>query len=266
MRLSQEFSGEIIAADSRTVYKGLDIGTAKPSHKDQQLVKHHLLDIVQPEQEFNVADFKHQTMLAMRDIKDRGNLPIIVGGSGMYVNSVVYNYSFAGVGKNQGLRQELDDMTVHELQLRVKAAGLQLPTNHKNRRYLTRLLETNGKSVSQHQLPRGTLLVGINPPKAILEARIRQRLDAMLADGILDEAKHVLGQYAHNSEPLKGNIYRSLKPYFSNRISLGEALENFVRRDLKLAKKQITWFKRDINIVWFTDIETAYDYLSRQLD
>ena len=123
MKIAQEFSGEIIAADSRTVYRDLNIGTAKPTVDDQKLVRHHLLDVVRPDQEFNVANYKHLAQSAINDVRKRGKLPILAGGSGLYVNSVLYNYSFSGVIRDKQLRSSLGKLSVGELQDRIKISG-----------------------------------------------------------------------------------------------------------------------------------------------
>ena len=266
MRIAQEFSGEIIAADSRTVYRDLNIGTAKPTVDDQKLVRHHLLDVVRPDQEFNVANYKHLAQSAINDVRKRGKLPILAGGSGLYVNSVLYNYSFSGVIRDKQLRSSLGKLSVGELQDRIKSLGLSLPTNPHNKRYLIRRIETAGNQPTTSKLPINSLIIGLAPSRSVLEERVRSRLQSMLQTGLLDEARHVLKNYPNDIEPLKSNIYRSLVPYFEGCKTLDEASEDFVRLDLKLAKKQLTWFKRNKDIVWFTNsLDEAYEYAASRL-
>ena len=267
MRIAQRFPVEIIAADSRTVYQGLDIGTAKPSPQEQQTVKHHLLDLVLPTDDFNVADFQRLALSAIDEIRARGKTPLLVGGSGLYINSVLYNYSFSGSGKDVELRQRLAAMTVQQLQSYIREIGLTMPDNSKNKRYLVRSIERAQKMPTRHQkLPPNTLVVGLKLSKPALEARIRARLQAMMTDGLLAEAGQALNSCPSNSEALKSNIYRALAPYFQKQRTLSDSLEDFVQLDLKLAKKQLTWFKRDHNITWFEDsLDDAYEYVCAKL-
>ena len=266
MRITQRFSGEIIAADSRTIYKGLDIGTAKPSLDDRRIIRHYMLDLVLPAQYFSVVDFQRLAFSALDDIQARGKLPLLVGGSGLYVNSILYNYSFSGTGRDTKLRQRLATMTVEQLQAYSRTSKLPMPTNAKNKRYLIRNIERARSLPADQELRPKTLVIGLKLSKSVLEARIRARLQGMLEAGLLAETEHLINNCPVDSEALKSNIYRALLPYFQNQKSLDDSLEACVRLDLKLAKKQLTWFKRDTNIVWFEDsLDDAYGYVCRHL-
>lgn len=263
VKLALKLKGEIVSADSRTVYKGLDIATAKPSLDDQRLVKHHLLDIADYSMDFNVKQFQGLAFKSITDIRKRGLLPILAGGSGLYVDSVLYSYTFPPSKPNQPLRSELNHLSVAELRDRIAGLGLGLPENAMNKRYLIRTLEIGGSGVAMKsgRPLRNALVIGLRHPKHILEKRIRGRLQAMMELGLLDEVGQALQIYKPGSEALKSNICLSLKPYFESRISLSEALEDFVIRDLRLAKKQMTWFKRNKDVVWFSNSQEAYEYV-----
>ena len=263
MALSKELSLEIIAADSRTVYRGLDIGTAKPSIADQKAVKHHLLDVVDPiEQSFNVAQFQKLALSAIDDIRQRGRLPLLVGGSGLYIDSVLFGYRFGSDSDGlPALRQSLQSLTIEQLQQEVVKKGIPLPNNRRNRRYLTRALERGRAPGSAQGWSKQTLAVGLRHSRAVLKERIEQRLQDMLDQGLLSEAEQALRNLPAESEALKSNIYIALKPYFAGQVKLQEACRDFVRRDLGLAKKQITWFKRHPQIVWFSDVDQASKYI-----
>src|SRR5688572_21256799 len=143
MKVAKKYNGEIICADSRTVYKGMDIGTAKPSAVDRKEVPHHLLDIVQPNQPFTAADFKEQALAAIDDISGRGKLPIMVGGTGLYIDSVIFDYRF-GDPADPDKRAQLQDMTLEQLQQMCVMEGIRLPENTKNKRHLVRAVELGG--------------------------------------------------------------------------------------------------------------------------
>lgn len=269
MKLAKATRGEIIAADSRTVYRGLDIGTAKPTKNDQLEVPHHLVDVADQSKAVNVAKFKRMADEAIADIRSRGGLPILVGGSGLYVDSVVYDYSFApsaGQPSDSSLRERLEKLTVPELQRIIKTRNLELPENSKNKRYLVRTIEKDGQHVTKRKdITQGTIMVGLQLPKELLEARIRLRLSKMVKAGLLEEVEQALIDYPEGSEALKGNIYRCLKPYFEGENDLASCYEDFVASDIKLAKKQITWFKRNMHIDWYSNSEEAFAAILKSL-
>ena len=264
MGLAKRLSVEIIAADSRTVYKSLDIGTAKPSLADQKAVAHHLLDLVYPNQPFNVADFARQAQEKIKEIQQRQRLPLLVGGSGLYVDSILCNYKF-GSAADLDLRATLEKLSVEHLQAKIKSANLKLPENKQNKRYLIRVLERGSHFNQPCSWRKHSLVVGLWAEQNILRQRIQDRLKEMLKAGLLDEAKKALDTYAADSEALKSNIYRALQPYFAGKIDLQTACANFIKRDLALAKKQITWFKRHSQIVWFNQANQALEYIYQKV-
>lgn len=215
MNLAEKFNGEIIAADSRTVYKGMDIGTAKPTKDERRTVKHHLLDVVEPHQKFSVAEFKKLANEAIKDITNRGKLPILVGGSGLYIDSILYDYKF----DPQGPRDPLNPR--HRL-----------------------------KSPLNNKLRANTIIVGIKIAKNELEKRVERRTETMLELGLIDEVKRLLERYPAETEAFKAPGYKAFIAYAKGQISLDEAKKAFVRADLQLAKRQRTWFKRNKSIHW----------------
>ena len=268
MELVKYLPIEIIAADSRTVYKGLDIGTAKPTAAEQKLVRHYLLDVVDSDQPFNVALFQKLALEAIEEIQARHKLPVLVGGSGLYIDSIICNYDFsAGVESEPTLRRQLETLTTSQLQAAIEKHGFTMPENKLNRRYLIRALEKGRADVSAASTWREkTLVVGLKHEKQVIRTRIEQRLQAMIEDGLLVEAEQVFDKHSAESEVAKSNIYAALWPYFERKISLKEALVDFVRRDLALAKKQMTWFKRHNQIKWFRDFASARDYILGKFD
>jgi len=262
MEIAERCNGEIIAADSRTVYRGMDIGTAKPTVEDQAKVPHHLLDVVSPDQPFTAADFQRLANEAIENIQSRGKMPILVGGTGLYVDSVIYNFSFAGEA-DQELRVELEGLSIEELQQRITVEGLIMPENTQNKRYLVRTLERGDQPLEKRSLDAGTVVVGLKIPKEVLEERIKARLDQMLADGLLEEVKALKDQYGQERlEAMTGTTYKVLGKYLDNEIDLEEAKAEIIRGDLSLAKRQLTWFKRhDADIHWFDSAPKAQEYI-----
>lgn len=258
IKIAKKYSGEIIAADSRTVYKGLDIGTAKPTVAEQQGLRHWGLDLVGPGEYFSVADFKQYATGIIKDTRARNNIPIIVGGTGLYVDALVYDFSLAE--PNHELRQELAHLGVIELQDRIRDKNLPMPFNDQNKRHLIRTLERGNQPLHRNLLPKGTVIIGLNPPKHILEKRIRQRAEQMLNDGVLQEVDWALKHYPLDSEALTGGIYRIFRDVLWGKLTQEQAIELFVTSDKHLAKRQMSWFKRNKDICWFNGAEEALSW------
>lgn len=252
IELAKKFNGEIICADSRTVYVGMDIGTAKPTRQEQEYVRHHLLNVTTPNDLFTAADFKAQAQTAIDDITARGKLPIMVGGTGLYIDSILYDFQFrsAAVGS---LRTLLNTLSVSELKIRIQEAGLELPTNQDNPRHLIRTLETNGAMPKQQTLRLNTLIVGLSVEKALLHARIENRVATMMRRGLDREAQALFEQYGQECRALQTIGYQEFVPYFTNDITLHEVQDKIIVGTRQYAKRQRTWFKRNKSIHWCSE-------------
>jgi len=252
LRLAQQYDGELICADSWTVRRGMDIGTAKPLAEEQALVPHHLLDVVAPDEDFSAAVFKRLALKTVQDITARGRLPILVGGTGLYVDGVLFDYNFLPGGA-PGQRKELNALGLEELMARVDAAGLDTDgVDIRNKRRLIRLLETEGAEQTKAPLRENTLIIGLKPDPDELKARITARVDAMLASGLEQEVRQVSQKYGWNIEGLKGIGYREWQLYFEGRQSLEQTRERIISATVQLARRQRTWFKRNKSIHWFS--------------
>jgi tRNA dimethylallyltransferase len=253
MRAAEKVGGEIIAADSRTIYKGMDIGTAKPTVDDQQAVHHHLLDVVEPGERFTAADFQAGARVAMEDIWRRSHIPVIVGGTGLYVDSVLYDYQF-GADADAQLRQELSQKSAGELYEYCVSHNIELPSDVKNKRRLIRVIELQGVNRKRNATLRpNTLVVGIATNRSILQKRITARAHEMFDSGVVEEASSLASKYGWESEAMTGNIYRIIRRMLAGELTRSEAIERFVTSDMQLAKRQITWFKRNPYVIWSDD-------------
>lgn len=254
IELAERFNGELLCADSRTVYRGMDIGTAKPTAADRHRVPHWGLDLVDPDQTFTAADFKAYSLATIRDIVARAKLPIMVGGSGLYIDSVVYDYQFRQPG-DQVLRAKLENIETVELQNRVLEAGLDLPENMNNRRYLIRAIEAGGVSGEtdrQGGLRPNTLMIGVDMDIAEIEGRIEERVWHMLDAGLAQEVRRLAGQYGWEIPAMQAPAYKAFRGCIEGKESLEAAIQAFVKNDRALAKRQKTWFKRNKSIHWLT--------------
>lgn len=252
MELALKFDGEIICADSWTVYKGFDIGTAKPSQVDQKLVPHHLLDVADPAVGFSAAVFQRMAKEAIEDIASRGKVPLLVGGTGLYVDSILYDYSFLPPSDPE-LREELNALSLAEVI--AKAEAMELDTTGidlRNKRRVIRLIENEGVRPTKKPLRENTLVLGIGIEREVLEAKDKARIDAMVEEGFVREVQDLLAKYGPDIEPFRAPGYRAFKDYVSGAVTLEAAKLRFFQNDMQLAKKQRTWFKRNESIQWLS--------------
>jgi tRNA dimethylallyltransferase len=263
MSVARAFNGEIIAVDSRTIYKGLNVGTAKPTAEQQSEIKHWAIDIVEPSEKYSAAQFKQYANKAITSIRANGKLPIMVGGTGLYMDGVLYDFSFTE--PNHKLREELQTKSVDELKQQIRTLGLPMPHNNQNKLHLITAIERNGVATERKKLRKGVLLVGISPDRTELRRIVTVRAKQMLENGVLEEAKQASSAYGWDAPGLQGGIYTILKQYIDGDITEEECLKNYITSDMRLAKRQMTWLKRNTDIQWFTDIKTAEAWIQKTL-
>ena len=262
MKIAEKYNGEIICADSRTVYKGMDKGTAKPSRADREAIRHHLVDIIAPDEAYSASDFKKDALHSMGDIYSRGKLPIIVGGTGLYIYSLVYDFDF-GRPPNPDIRRRLQEDDLRSLQEKVRRLGLNKEQiNFSNRRHLIRAIENKGLVRSKKQIRKDTLMLGIQIEKEELKQRIRQRNEKMIRAGLESEVKNLLNKYSWDNPGLNAIAYKEWREYFSGELEIDDVKENMFKDNWQYARRQKIWFKRDPNIHWSTSV----DDLIRQVD
>lgn len=252
LQLAQRYYGEIICADSWTVRREANIGSAKPTAAEQALVPHHLLDVAGPNEDFTAAVFKRLAERAINDIANRGKLPIMVGGTGLYIDSVLFDYGFLPAGDRQE-RQKLNAMTNSELINIINNRGLDLTgIDTGNKRRLIRLIETNGQKPTKKPIRPNTLVIGIRVDKQELEQKINDRVDKMIKDGLEGETRALVSKYGWDCEALKGVGYAQWRGYFDGQDTLDMTRQKIIKATLDLAKRQRTWFKRNKGIQWIT--------------
>jgi tRNA dimethylallyltransferase len=267
MHLAKHFNGEIIAADAMTVYKGFDIGTAKPTKKEQSEVQHHMLDIVDASHKFSAAEFKQRAEKTIAEIASRDKLPILVGGSGLYVDSILYDYDFRSSSVDTKIRAELNTKALDELIAIAVAKGLSIKSiDVRNKRRLIRLIES-GEEASKPKPPRQNVLVlGIDIPKEELRKRIEARADAMLTQGLEGEVRGLGNQYGWGVEPMKSIGYREWQDYFASIKTRDDVKNAIIMHTMQLAKKQRTWFRRNSSIEWLNNFNKAVEYTTTFLN
>ncbi|MFH1631400.1 MAG: tRNA (adenosine(37)-N6)-dimethylallyltransferase MiaA [bacterium] len=295
--LAKQFSGEVISTDSRTVYRGMDIGTAKPGVDSRQHpvasswpkkieelfsdkpymvegVPHWGFDIADPDEEFTVADFKSYADGKIADILDRGKLPILAGGTGLYTGAVVDNMSFTQAPPDNDLRDELEvlsnDQLVDRLAKADPAAANQIDAA--NRRRVVRaieVVETTGKPLADQQTKGeakyDALILGIEFDRDVLYERIDLRVDQMIAGGLVDEVRALRDKYGCDVNAMTGIGYRQICLFLEGYIKLNDAIDLIKRDTRHFAKRQITWFKRDERINWVEKADDAIELVEEFL-
>jgi len=274
IKLAQKFNGEIISADSRQVYRGMDIGTGKVTPAEQKMAVHHLLDVTDPNDEFNISHFKKLAEKTIGDILKRGKIPIICGGTGFWIKSIVDNMQLPEVKPDKELRTLLSNKSAEELFEMLKKFDSERAGNvdAKNKVRLIRAIEIC-KSIGKVPLVNSTLKnkkynfiqIGIDVPRDILNEKIKKRLGQRFSAGMIEEVQNL------NNPPAGGGVswerleyfgleYRWLARYLQQKISLDEMMNKLYFDIIHYAKRQMTWFKKDARILWlknYTEIEKA---------
>jgi tRNA dimethylallyltransferase len=269
VKIAELLNSEVISADSRLVYRQLDIGTAKPTAEEMGPVPHHLIDIVNPDESFSVADYQSQAYQKMAEIFTEGKIPVIVGGTGLYIRALENNPSFQNQPPDDSVREkileELDESGTDALYAELKefdpSAAEKIHPNNIPR--LVRALEVirltgrkfsegiDSDESSENECPYKFVLYGLKPDRELLYTRINDRVDKMIADGWVEEVRRILdGGYTGNEKPLAGLGYRDMIKYVRGECTLGDAVERVKRDTRRFAKRQMTWFRSMENIEW----------------
>lgn len=273
IELAKHFNGEIISGDSMQVYKGMDIGTAKITREEMEGIPHHLIDIKEPDEGFSTAEFQELVRSKINEISSRGRITMIVGGTGLYIQSVIYDYHFTDAPSDPAFRSMLETKAdahgpdyLHErLKLADPESANRIHPN--NVRRVIRALEIihcTGRTASELQenqspeLLYDTALIGLTMERELLYKRIDLRVDLMLEQGLLEEVKYFYEQGLKDCQSIQAIGYKELYDYFDGKISLEAAVENLKQNSRRYAKRQLTWFRNKMNVEWF-DMSVSND-------
>ena len=271
VKLAKAVDGEIISADSMQVYKNMPIATAVATKEEQDGVPHHLVEFLDTDQTFSVADFVERAKVLIDEIIARGRVPIVAGGTGLFVDSLVKNISFSQVGSNAEIRNELAEKSNEELfeklvELDSKSAEDIHPNNRKRVIRALELCMSGTSKTEQNEnsmlidSPYDALYIGIGyQDRQKLYDRINKRVDFMLDAGLENEARQMLGKQGLTARQAIG--HKELRPYIDGNITLDEAVEGLKRETRRYAKRQLTWFRRNENINWLYADEMSRDEL-----
>ena len=274
--LAQKVDGEIISADSMQVYKHMDIGSAKITSAETEGIRHHLIDCLEPSEEFNVVVFQKMAKKAMNDIYNRNKIPILTGGTGFYIQAVIYDIDFTDNEDNNEIRNALEQQAkekgaiyMHKLLAKLDPESAEI-IHHNNIKRVIRALEfyqLTGKKISLHNKeqksnlsPYDVSYFVLNDDREKLYSQIDKRVDKMIESGLLEEVMSLKNMgYDRSYVSMQGLGYKEILSYLEGECSLEEAVYTIKRDTRHFAKRQITWFKREKDVIWVPKQEFAYD-------
>ena len=278
IELAKKINGEIVSCDSMQIYKDMNIGTAKPTFEEMQGIKHYLIDFISPDKRYSVAEYKIDAEKAIEEILNKGKIPIVVGGTGLYIDTIIYGIEYPKI--------EFDDKYRKELEKREKKEGLiklyeeakqideeaikKISINDKKR--ILRILEiyhatgknkTEQEIISREKGPKFDYKVfAINMDREKLYERINKRVDIMIDNGLIDEVKKLLNKYKEFPTAMQGLGYKEVKEYLENKISKEEMIDKIKQESRRYAKRQITWFKKNKQTIWINGLNKIEDNIN----
>lgn len=282
--LAKKIDGEIISADSMQLYKNMNIGTAKPSETERNNIVHHMIDVIELAEEYSVAKYKEKAEKKIFDIYQRSKFPIIVGGTGLYVNALLYEYSFKELSRDPDYRERIKKCAEIEgseklhkklSEIDPQAAKKIHPNDIKRVIRALEVIYTTGKLFSTSQnthrvSPYNTIIIGLSRDRDELYNKIEKRVDMMLENGLIDEVRSLFDKgYDKYMTSIQALGYKEIVQYLQGEITLEESIKLIKKRTKRFAKRQFTWFKRDPNILWYnlshTNLYTVEKDILRKL-
>ena len=272
VELAKLLNGEIINVDSTQIYKDLDIATAKIKEEEKDGIPHHLFDIKNIKEDYTVYDYQKDCRSKIDEILNKNKIPILVGGTGLYIKAALYDYKF-----NDEVSNQFEDLTNEEIYNKLKELDENIDIHINNRKRLVRALNyclNNNLKFSEKEktdkLLYDTIFIGLTTDRNILYDRINKRVNVMVKDGLLEEAKKIYDSNIRTKAVMTPIGYKELFPYFENKKSLEECLELIKQNSRKYAKRQYTWFNNQMDVVWFNvdfdnfnnTIKEVYNYIT----
>lgn len=266
IKLAEQINGEIISADSMQIYKYMDIGTAKPTEKERNGIKHYLLDFVSPNERYSVAQYKKDAKKAIQDILKKEKIPIIVGGTGLYIDSLIYEIEYNDIKIDLDYRKELENIIeekgleeLYEKALKIDSNAMEKISKNDKKRIM-RVLEiykATGKTKTQQEIESRKKEVeydyhvfAINWEREVLYKRVNKRVDIMIEQGLIEEVKNILNKYEKFPTAMQGLGYKEVVDYLNNIYTKEELIEKIKMETRRYAKRQLTWFRKNKQTVW----------------
>ncbi len=266
IELAKKINGEIISADSMQIYKDMNIGSAKATKEEMQDIPHYLLDFVSPDVRYSVAEYKQQAELTIQDIINRGKFPIIVGGTGLYIDSLIYRIEYQDIEIDEMYREELERKAeneglevLYEMAKKIDPDAMKVISN-KDRKRIIRVLEIyhkTGKTKTQMEkdsrkngVKYEYIVFALNMDREKLYDRINQRVDIMIEQGLIEEVQNLLAKYEKFPTAMQGLGYKEIKEYLDGILTIDEAIDKLKQETRRYAKRQLTWFRKNKQTIW----------------
>ena len=284
IELAKKINGEIVSADSMQIYKDMDIGTAKPTKEEMEGIKHHVLDCVSPEERYSVAQYKRDAKDAIRNIISKGKIPIVVGGTGLYIDSLIYEIEYSDIKIDEDYRNELEKIALekgldelYKMAMQIDPIAMKkISSNDKKR--IMRVLEiykTTGKTKTEQEAESRKNPVefdykvfAINWNREILYQRINKRVDIMIEQGLIEEVENILQKYGKFPTAMQGLGYKEVVDYINGIYTKEEMIEKIKMETRRYAKRQLTWFRKNKQTIWLdgtNDIQNNIDIILESL-
>lgn len=279
IELAKKINGEIVSCDSMQIYKDMDIGSAKPTKEEMQGIKHYIIDEVLPTERFSVARYKQEAEKTIEEILKKGKTPIVVGGTGLYANSLIYGIEYDDIKLDEKYREKLmkiaetseglEKLYNEAKKIDEKAIGKISPNDKKRIIRILEIYNATGKNKTEQEIESRKKEVkydykifGINIERPILYERINKRVDIMIEQGLIEEVKNLIKKYPEFPTAMQAIGYKEIVEYLNNELSLSEAIEKIKQETRRYAKRQITWFKRIENLKWLDGLEKTQNNIN----
>lgn len=266
IELAKKIKGEIVSCDSMQIYKDMNIGTAKPTEQEKKGIKHYMIDIVSPDERFSVADYKREAKIAIREILEKGKVPIVVGGTGLYLDSLIYEIDYPNIEFNEQYRKQLELIAdkegldkLYEEAKKIDPIAIE-KISRKDRKRIFRILEiykATGKNKTEQEIVSRKneiefdyKVFALSWKREKLYERINQRVDIMLEDGLIQEVEKINKKYNQFPTSIQGLGYKEVIQYLDNKISYEEMVEKIKMETRRYAKRQLTWFRKNKQTKW----------------
>ena len=266
IELARQINGEVVSADSMQIYKNMDIGSAKPTKEEMGDIKHYMIDFVSPDERYSVADYKKEASKAIEEILKKGKMPIIVGGTGLYVDSLIYGIEYKDVKFDEEYRNKLEQIAEKEglesLYNRAKEIDKEAIKNisKNDKKRIIRILEiykATGKTKTEQEIesrknevPYDYKVFALNMDRDILYDRINRRVDIMVENGLIEEVQNICKKYSKYPTAMQALGYKEIKQYLEGTLTKEEAIEKVKQETRRYAKRQLTWFRKNKQTIW----------------
>ena len=278
IELAKKINGEIVSADSMQIYKDMNIGSAKVTNEEMQGIKHYMIDCVSPDERFSVADYKTNAKNAIEEIIKKGKTPIVVGGTGLYIDALIYEIEYKDIKIDENYRKELQEIeknqgleVLYKKALEIDPKAMEKISQNDSKRIM-RVLEiykATGKNKTEQEaesrlkeIPYDYKVFALTMDRDKLYERINKRVDIMIENGLIDEVKDLLEKYSEFPTAMQGLGYKEVRDYLQEKITKDEMIEKIKQESRRYAKRQLTWFRKNKQTIWLNSLEKIDDNIN----